>query len=88
VSDHLFAQRLFVRIACEGRLSGRWPGSRDSPSTASRTIAQLECRIGVMFPVRNTRAVKLTDYSAGFLTRIEPVLAELDDAEDALRAPG
>jgi DNA-binding transcriptional LysR family regulator len=85
MSDHLFALRLFARVARRGSLSAAGRELGIPQSTASRTIASLERRVGAALLVRNTRAVKLTDAGAEFLARVEPVLAELEDAEQAVR---
>jgi DNA-binding transcriptional LysR family regulator len=45
----------------------------------------LEREIGASLLTRNTRAVVLTDAGTEFLSRLEPILAELDDAEHAAR---
>jgi DNA-binding transcriptional LysR family regulator len=57
-------------------------------STASRTIAMLEREIGTALLVRTTRAITLTEAGVDFLTRIEPLLAGLDEAEHAARGTG
>jgi DNA-binding transcriptional LysR family regulator len=85
MSDHLFGLRLFARVARRSSLSAAGRELGIPQSTASRTIAALERRIGAALLVRNTRTVKLTDAGADFLARIEPVLAELEDAEQAAR---
>jgi hypothetical protein len=48
----------------------------------------LEREIGVALFVRTTRTVTLTDAGLDFLARIEPVLAELEEAEHAARGTG
>ena len=88
MSDRLFALRLFARIARTGSFSAAGRELNIPQSTASRTIATLEHEIGVALLVRTTRAVTLTDTGLDFLARIEPVLAELDEAEHAVRGTG
>jgi DNA-binding transcriptional LysR family regulator len=88
MSDHLFALRLFVRVARKGSFSAAGRELGIPQSTASRTIAALEREVGAPLLVRNTRAVTLTDAGTDFLARLEPVLAELDDAEHAARGTG
>jgi hypothetical protein len=88
MSDRLFALRLLARVARKGSFSvaGR---ELDIPqSTASRMIATLEREVGVALFVRTTRAVTLIDAGLDFLTRIESVLAGLDEAEHAARGTG
>lgn len=88
MSDHLFALRLFARLARKGSLSAAGRELGIPQSTASRTIAELERRMGAALLIRNTRAVTLTDAGADFLSRVERVLAELEDAEQAVRGTG
>jgi len=88
MSDRLFALRLFARVARKGSFSAAGRELNVPQSTASRTIATLEREIGVALFVRTTRAVTLTDAGLDFLARIEPVLAQLDEAEHAARGTG
>ena len=88
MSDRLFALRLFARVARKGSFSAASRELNILQSTASRTIAVLERQIGVVLFVRTTRAVTLTDTGSDFLARIEPLLAELDEAEHAARGTG
>ncbi len=44
--------------------------------------------MGASLLIRTTRAVTVTDAGAEFLARIEPILAELDEAEHAARHSG
>lgn len=85
MSDHLAALRLFIRVARRGNFSvaGRELGVPQS--TVSRTIATLERDIGASLLVRTTRAVTVTDAGADFLARLEPILADLEDAEQTAR---
>jgi DNA-binding transcriptional LysR family regulator len=88
MSDHLFALRLFARVARKGSFSAAGRELNIPQSTASRTITTLEREIGAALLVRTTRAVTLTDAGLDFLARIEPILAELDEAEHLARGTG
>jgi DNA-binding transcriptional LysR family regulator len=88
MSDHLFALRLFARVARKGSFSAAGKELNIPQSTASRTIARLEREIGVALLVRTTRAVSLTNTGSDFLARIEPALAELEEAEHVARGTG
>jgi DNA-binding transcriptional LysR family regulator len=88
MSDRLFALRLFARVARKGSFSAAGKELNIPQSTASRTIARLEREIGVALLVRTTRAVSLTNTGSDFLARIEPALAELDEAEHVARGTG
>jgi DNA-binding transcriptional LysR family regulator len=85
MSDHLDALRLFIRVARLGSFSGAGRELGAPQSTVSRTIATLEREIGASLLVRTTRAVTLTEAGADFLARIEPILADLDEAEQTAR---
>ncbi len=85
MNDRLFALRLFTRIARKGSFSGASRELNIPQSSASRTVARLERHIGAALFVRTTRALTLTDVGSDFLARIEPALAEIDDAEHAAR---
>jgi len=88
MSDRLFALRLFARVARRGSFSAAGRELNIPQSTVSRIIATLEREIGVALFVRTTRAVTLTDAGSEFLVRIESILAELDEAEHAVRGTG
>lgn len=88
MTDHLGALRLFARVARRGSFSA---GGRelDIPQpTVSRMISALERELGAALLTRTTRAVTLTEAGADFLARIEPILAELEEAEHAVRGTG
>jgi len=53
-------------------------------SALSHTILGLERNLGVRLLNRTTRSVSPTDAGARLLTRLEPVLSDLDDALDSL----
>ncbi len=74
-----------ARVARRGSFSAAGRELGVPQSTASRTIAALERRMGAALLLRSTRAVTLTDAGADFLARIEPILADLDEAEQAAR---
>ena len=88
MSNHLAALRLFARIAHRGSFSAAARELGVPQSTASRMMAVLEREIGAALLVRNTRAVTLTDAGSEFLARLETILADLDEAEQAARVTG
>lgn len=88
MADRLFALRLFVRVAQTGSFSRAGREFGVSQPSASRTVAALEREIGVTLFTRTTRAVTLTDTGADYLRRIEPMLAELAEADQAVRDDG
>ena len=85
MSDRLAALRLFARVARRGSFSAASRELGVPQSTVSRTIAELERDMGILLLARTTRAVTLTDAGADFLARLEPILADLEDAEQIAR---
>jgi len=88
MSDRLFALRLFVRVARTGNFSraAREPGL--SQPSASRIVAALEKEVGALLFTRSTRALALTEAGAEYLARVEPAIAELEEADHAARGTG
>jgi DNA-binding transcriptional LysR family regulator len=85
MSDHIDALRLFIRVARLGSFSAAGRELGVPQSTVSRTIAALEREIGAALLVRTTRAVTVTDAGSDFVARIEPILADLEEAEHSVR---
>ncbi|AUG55215.1 LysR family transcriptional regulator [Thalassospira marina] len=88
MSDHLFALRLFVRVARKGSFSAAGRDMNVPQPTVSRVISQLEERVGALLLTRTTRAVTLTEAGQDYLARVEQILADLDEAEHAVRGTG
>jgi DNA-binding transcriptional LysR family regulator len=55
-----------------------------SKSMVSQRISELEARLGVRLLHRTTRRLSLTDAGASFLERCQRILAETDEAEEAV----
>jgi DNA-binding transcriptional LysR family regulator len=51
-------------------------------------VAELEANLGTRLLSRTTRAVVPTEAGMEFLTRMEPILAAVDDAENSVRESG
>jgi len=88
MSDRLFALRLFLRVARTRSFSKAGREFGLSQPSASRILAELEREVGTALLTRTTRAVTLTDAGSDYLARIEPLLAALDDADQAARGCG
>ncbi|QBR04144.1 LysR family transcriptional regulator [Paraburkholderia pallida] len=88
MNDRFFSLQLFARVARSGSFSvaGREMGI--SQPTASRIVAALEKQVGVALFVRTTRAVTLTEAGSEYLSRIEPILVALEEADHAARGTG
>lgn len=72
---------LFVQVA---RLQSFTTAARklDLPkSTVSERIARLEKRLGARLLERTTRSLRLTETGSQYLARVEPVVADLEDAD-------
>jgi DNA-binding transcriptional LysR family regulator len=88
MSERVSDLRLFTRVIRTGSLSraGREVGL--TQSAVSRTIVRLERDVGAALLIRTTRSVQPTDAGAEYLARIEPILAALDEANQAARGTG
>lgn len=84
----IFSLRLYTRVARLGSFSAAAREFGLSQSQASRVIADLEGELGARLLNRTTRAVVLTDAGAQFLSRIDPILMALDEAEQSVRERG
>jgi len=82
--DRLDAMQAFVAVA---DLEGFAPAARKlglSPSAVTRLIAALEERLGARLLQRTTRQVTLTDAGSRYLERARRILADVEEAEDAV----
>ena len=83
--DQLTAMRVFVRVAERGSFSLAADELEISRAAASAHVAALEKHLGARLLHRTTRKVALTAEGTDFLERARRILAELREAEDALR---
>src|SRR6201996_2898086 len=74
----LSALSLFARVAEEQSFSAAAQALGISNSAASYTIRRLEQQLGAKLFNRTTRSVSLTEAGHAFLTRIQPLLEQLD----------
>lgn len=83
--DDLTATRLFQSVVRSGSFSkaGRQLGM--APSSVSRQMSQLEDSLGVRLFTRTTRKLTLTGAGELWSERSGRILAELDEARDAVR---
>lgn len=82
--DKLNAMKTFMRVAELGSLSAAARDLRLTQPAVSQQIAALEQRLGAQLLFRSTRAVTLTDAGSGYYQRLKPILAAVDEAEEAL----
>lgn len=85
MGDRLNTLRVFARVARLGSFSAAARDLGLSQPSVSRLIADLERELGGALFVRTTRAVTLTDAGEDYLARIEPALAQLDEADAVVR---
>ncbi len=84
--DRIDAMQAFVAVA---DLQGFAPAARKlglSPSAITRLIAALEERLGARLLQRTTRQVTLTDAGSRYLERARRILADVEEAEDAVES--
>jgi DNA-binding transcriptional LysR family regulator len=85
MNDKLLALRIFARVARTGSFSAAARELDLSQPSVSRIITALEADIGAALVARTTRAVSLTDAGTEYLSRIESILASLDEADHEAR---
>src|SRR6201999_3447122 len=88
MNDRLVALKVFIRAARTGSFNPAGKELGFSQPSASRLVAALEKELGVSLLTRNTRAVTLTQAGTDYLNRIEPVVAALEEANQAARGEG
>ena len=76
--------RTFLEVAQEGSFSRAAEGLGLTPSAVSKQIRALELRLGARLFNRTTRRVSLTDAGRAFRERIETVVQEVEEAEQAV----
>jgi DNA-binding transcriptional LysR family regulator len=85
MNDKLLALQVFVRVARTGSFSAAARELDLSQPSVSRIIAGLEKDVGGALIIRTTRAVTLTDVGNDYLSRVETILASLEEADHAAR---
>lgn len=84
----ILSLRLYTRVARLGSFSAAARESGLAQSQVSRMVADLEASLGARLLSRTTRAVQPTEAGLEFLSRMEPILALLEDAENSVRETG
>jgi DNA-binding transcriptional LysR family regulator len=80
----LLALRYFQAVARHEHVSRAAAELRVAQPSLSRTIARLEAELGVPLFDRQGRQVRLNQFGARFLQRVDRALAELDDGRSEL----
>jgi DNA-binding transcriptional LysR family regulator len=82
--DQLGAMHTFVEIVDQGSLSAASRRLQVSLPVVVRTLAALERRLGVRLLNRTTRRIHLTEAGAEFYQRCKRIVAEVEEAEQAV----
>ena len=83
--DRLVAMEAFVRVIEAGSFSGAAKQLRVGQPTISKTIAQLEDRLGVRLLLRSTHGLTPTEAGRNFYERARRSIEEAEEAELAAR---
>lgn len=86
--DRLAAMETFVRVVETGSFSAAARGLNIGQPAVSKTVAQLEERLGVRLLMRSTRRLSPTEAGQGFYDRAKRAIEEADEAELVARGAG
>jgi DNA-binding transcriptional LysR family regulator len=86
--DRLAAMETFVRVIESGSFSKAARLMRIGQPAVSKTVAQLEERLGVKLLARTTRGLTATEAGQNFYDRAKRVLEDADEADLAARGAG
>lgn len=75
----------FVKVAELGGFTAAAKVLSSSTSSITKSVTRLEEQLGVQLLHRTTRRMHLTEYGAEYYERSRQILADLDDAESAIR---
>src|SRR5580658_10793709 len=83
--DRLVAMETFVRVVEAGSFSGAAKQLRVGQPSVSKTVAQLEERLGVRLLLRSTQGLTPTEAGRNFYDRAKRSIEEAEEAESAAR---
>ncbi|MDL2404343.1 LysR family transcriptional regulator [Rhizobium calliandrae] len=86
--DRLAAMETFVRVVETGSFSEAARHMRVGQPAVSKTVAQLEERLGVKLLLRSTRGLTPTESGQSFYERAKRAIDEADEADLAARGAG
>ena len=87
-TDRLAAMEIFVRVIDAGSFSAAATQLGVGQPAVSKTVAQLEERLGVRLVVRSTRSLKLTDAGRSFYENAKRAIDGVNHAEQVARGAG
>lgn len=82
--EDLSAISVFVRVVEANSFAAAAVQLGMTPSGVSRAVSRLEARLGARLLFRSTRALRLTEDGAAFHARCKEILADLNEATEAL----
>ena len=86
--DRLAAMQAFVRVVETGSFSAAAPALNMGQPAISKTVAQLEARLGVRLLMRSTHGLTPTEAGQSFYERAKRSIEEADEAEAVARGAG
>jgi DNA-binding transcriptional LysR family regulator len=86
--DRLAAMQAFVRVVEAGSFSAAARALNMGQPAISKTVAQLEARLGVRLLMRSTQGLAPTDAGQSFYERAKRSIVEADEAEAVARGAG
>ncbi|MGE0516960.1 MAG: LysR family transcriptional regulator, partial [Hyphomicrobiaceae bacterium] len=78
--DRFTSMQVFARVAALGSLSGAARALGMSQTMATKHVAALEARLSTKLLHRTTRRMTLTEGGRSYLTAVERILSDLDEA--------
>jgi DNA-binding transcriptional LysR family regulator len=85
MNDRIAGIKVFIRVARAGNVSRAAEQLGISQPSASRLLSALERELGASLLTRSTRALSLTQAGAEYLLKVEPLIAALETADQAVR---
>lgn len=82
--DRFADMKMFVAVVDAGSVSGAAERLEVAKSAVSRRLTELEARLGAQLLHRTTRRLSLTDSGRAFFERAQRILADLEEAEQAV----
>ncbi|MGD9804989.1 MAG: LysR family transcriptional regulator [Hyphomicrobiaceae bacterium] len=79
--DRFTSMQVFARVAALGSLSGAARALGMSQTMATKHVAALEARLSTKLLHRTTRRMTLTEAGRSYLTAVERILSDIDEAE-------
>ena len=86
--DRLGAMQTFVRVVESGSFSGAARALHVGQPAVSKTVAQLEARLGVRLLIRSSHGLTPTEAGQNFYDRAKRVIEDAEEAEVAARGAG